>query len=249
MGMRGEGLLLSTSDQGFRSSRGAWRCRRGGAQACCWLPPPGWVPSPRARRRPNRPTGLIPRPVYQEGSMSGSERQKQRTHQGVMAAGDTEGGTGHCTHGGVMTNLRGLGKGAGGDKSCPKGCFKANLCFCTVTPHCPPNAAESGDEEWAGGGGLAGGSPLLLLSLLLISMERSWMRPWATGRVRQASSRNRRQAAPSFIPATSLAAAAQPQSLLAPGASCWCHEDSGLRTPTWLWEQRGLAVAETPCLG
>lgn len=83
-GLRGEGLLLLASAQELRSSRGGWGCGREGAQACRRPAPPGWMPSPRARRRPNRPTGLIPRPVYQEGSMSGSARQKPRNCQGVM---------------------------------------------------------------------------------------------------------------------------------------------------------------------
>lgn len=65
----------------------------------------------------------------------------------------------------------------------------------------PPYAAEPWHAEGSGRV-LAGGSPLLLLSLLLISMERSRTRPWVTGRVRQASSRHRRQTAPSFIPGT-----------------------------------------------
>lgn len=62
---------------------------------------------------------------------------------------------------GGMMNPRGVGKGAGGDKSCHKGCFKANLCFCIVTPPLhPPNAAESGEGEGAGGGWLAAGQSL-----------------------------------------------------------------------------------------
>lgn len=84
-----------SSAQALRSPRGDWGCR--GAQAGRKLPPPSWVPSPRARRRPNLPTGLIPRPVYHEGSMSGSARQQEaRRHQGDFFGGGG-GITGHCT--------------------------------------------------------------------------------------------------------------------------------------------------------
>jgi len=112
-GLRGEGLLLSASAQGLQSSRGGWGCGWGGAQACRQPAPPKWVPSPRARRRPNRPTGLIPRPVYQEGSMSGSARQKPRSSQGVNG-GDTGRAQGIASMWGGNDEPWGVGIGVGG---------------------------------------------------------------------------------------------------------------------------------------
>lgn len=71
-GVRGEGILLSAPAQGLSRSRGG----RGAAQPR-W-PPPAW-----ACRLPKRPTGRIPRPVYHEGSMSGSARGKPRARRGL----------------------------------------------------------------------------------------------------------------------------------------------------------------------
>lgn len=73
-----------SSTQALRCSREGWVC--GGMQAGCRAALLGWVLSPSARRRPNLPTGLMPRPVYQEGSMSGflisMERSRRRPAAG-----------------------------------------------------------------------------------------------------------------------------------------------------------------------
>lgn len=78
---RGKGFYWRSpsSTQALRCSRGGWVCR--GMQAGCRTAPLGWALSPSARRRPNRPTGLMPRPVYQKGSMSGSAKRETRNSQ------------------------------------------------------------------------------------------------------------------------------------------------------------------------
>lgn len=65
--------------------------------------------------------------------MSGSARQKVRNHQGVTGEEWRGNRALHPWVGGMM-NARGAGKGVEGNKSCCKGCFKANLCFYIVTP-------------------------------------------------------------------------------------------------------------------
>lgn len=126
------------SSQGLRSFRAGWGCRWERPQACHRPAPSGWMPSPRACRLPNRPTGLIPRPVYQEGSMSGSARQKPRNCQGMMQGGTQRWNMTLHPRVGGMINPRGVGKQWGsGYKSYCSCCFKANLCSCIETP-CPP---------------------------------------------------------------------------------------------------------------
>lgn len=160
-----------SSTQALRCSREGWVC--GGMQAGCRAALLGWVLSPSARRRPNLPTGLMPRPVYQEGSMSGSARREARNSQGSEAqhVGKKERDPGER---GVL----------------------GIVCWAAAKQRCPNLLAAP--RGW-GTREDPGGVPLLLLSLLLISMERSRRRP-AAGRAMQVSSKHSRQVAPSFIP-------------------------------------------------